>query len=118
MTLFHVIGLVITSLVALAVIAAVFFYLYVKLIYKRFSWIPFCKTARRMSIASWHATRLLPRNRARDDGLFDFDDFPINERPFFVSCTVGKRRYFVMLGFIVGPRSSVGKGKHPGENPC
>lgn len=115
MTLFHVIGLVVTSLVGLAAILALAFYLWAKLIYQRIQWIPFRKTMRRMSIASWHESRLLWRDEP-DDGLFDFDDFPINERPFFVSYTIGTRRYFVMLGYIVGPRSSIGKGKHPEQS--
>jgi len=114
MTLFHVIGLVTTVLAGLAAIAAVILYLFYKLLYKRFHWIPCRKTERSISLASWHNTRVMQMgNQDPDPAVFTFDDWPIRQRPFFVSYTFGKHRAFMMFGVMDGPRWTVGKGKHP-----
>ena len=117
MTLFHVIGLVITSLIGLAVIAAAMFYLFVKLVYKRFHWIPCRKTERNLSLTSWHNSRLKGFGKADDDDSFNFDDWPIRQRPFYLSYTFGKCRAFIMLGVMDGPRFNAGSGKHPETRP-
>lgn len=116
MTLFHVIGLVVTSLVGLAVILALAFYLWAKLIYQRFHWIPCRKTERRMSVASWHNTRLVGLGEDPADRRFEFDDWPIRQRPFYLSYTFGKARAFIMIGVMEDPRWNAGKGKHPEQS--
>lgn len=116
-SVFFWIGLSVSSLVGAAVIMFAAFYLFAKLIYKRFHWIPFRKTERRMSIASWHNTRLVGLGQDPADERFEFDDWPIRERPFYLSYTFGKARAFIMLGVMEDPRWNAGKGKHPEKRP-
>lgn len=114
MTIFHIIGFVATCLAVLAALAGVCLFLWAKLIYQRFHWIPFRKGQRRLSLASWHNTRIMQMgNEDPDPAVFTFDDWPIGPRPFYLSYRFGDRRFFVMLGIMGSVRNTIGKGKHP-----
>jgi len=116
-TVFYWIGIGATSLVCSAVIMFVGFYLFAKLIHQRFHWIPFRKTERRLSLASWHQTRTMQMgNQDPSPDVFTFDDWPIAHRPFYLSYTFGDRRFFLMLGVMESVRHTVGKGKHPNKD--
>ena len=113
---FTVIGQIVVALVVLALIAVTCLLIWGRLIHERFHWVPFRKGARRLSVASWHNSRIVvKKSQAVDDGLFSFDDWPVNERPFYLSYQFGRkqRRVFVLFGIMEPPRRSVGKGKHP-----
>jgi hypothetical protein len=104
---FYWVGL--ATVIALAVASAGFalLFLYAKLIYRRFQLIPFRRGKRRLSLASWHSSRLTTAIH------YDADDFPIGLRPFYLSYRVGQTRYFIMLGTHGPSRFSPIQGKHP-----
>lgn len=107
---FYWIGAGVVSTIAAITIAAVLFILYARYIHERFHLIFFRKGQRRLSIASWYMSRLI------SDEHYHADDFPIGERPFYLSYRIGReRRIFMMLG-IVGPaRHMAVSGEHPDE---
>ena len=111
---FYWIGVVVVGgLAVLAVIAAAL-WIYYNLLSNRFNAILFRTSERRLSIASWHATRLV-RKEQPEEG-WPADDWPINKRPFYLSCRVGNRRLFLLAGLISGPRDRVIRGEHPEGN--
>lgn len=109
-SLFYWIGVVACGALAVCIAGYVVLLAYFRLIYRRFSAILFRKSRRRLSIASWHSSRIM-----RQDGENDHyaDDWVVNERPLYVSCRIGDRRLFILAGTLKGPRSSVLKGDHP-----
>lgn len=112
---FSAIGFAVVALVVLAAVLFVLAWVYFNLIEGRFGAILFRRSPRRLSLASWHQTRLVQKGESDDELLTDWpaDDFPIGERPFYLSYQVGKRRLFIMAGRLGEHRSAVIKGKHP-----
>lgn len=107
------IGAVVSAVAVFVMLAAVLLLIWGRLIHDRFHAILFRKTERRMSVASWQGSRVVSRH-GPDDGMSGFDDWPVNERPLYLSYRFSKkRRLFFLAGIMTGPRSSVGKGKHP-----
>lgn len=107
------IGAIVVTLAAALFIAWVIAFLYFRLIHSRFNVIFFKRGVRRLSIASWHPSRLTYNGDVRGDTEWPADDHVINERPFYLSYRIGRRRYFVMMGHIGDIRSNVIKGTHP-----
>lgn len=104
---FYWIGVGVVGAVGAALCVALLFSAYVMFIHGRFEIIFFRKTKRRMSIAAWHNARLM------NNPTFKADDFPIADRPFFLSYSVGNRRVFLMLGILDARRDSPISGEHP-----
>lgn len=107
--IFYWIGVVTVALLGFAATAVALIAAYVFLIHDRFNVIFFRKGQRRLSIASWHSSKLV------DQDTFEVDDFLINERPLYVSYRFGRRRAFVMFGLLSDPRYRALWGKHPEE---
>lgn len=112
---FYWIGVAVSALAILAIVGVALLLFWGRLIHGRFHAILFRKGQRRLSVAAWHGSRLV--SKQADDGLYDFDDWPVNERPLYLSYRLGqKRRLFFLAGMMTGRRSSVGKGRHPEES--
>ncbi|MDI3491990.1 MAG: hypothetical protein PWP11_3267, partial [Thauera sp.] len=77
---FHYIGIAVCVAVAVGAIFVAAVIAHDRLIRDRFSWIPFRKGERRLSIASWHSSKLVNRDNDREDD-WPADDWPIGERP-------------------------------------
>lgn len=104
---FYWLGVGVALTVAVAVTVVALGYLYAILIHDRFGLIFFRKTQRRLSIASWYNAKLM------NDEHFHADDWPVNERPFYLSYEIGERRLFVMAGILEPRRNMPISGKHP-----
>jgi len=109
---FRWIGIVTIGAILTGALMFASLWLYANLIYQRFGAILFRKSERRLSLASWHATKLMRKGEQSDDD-WPADDFPINERPFYLSYQIGQRRFFMMLGWLGPHRSAPIKGRHP-----
>lgn len=110
---FYWIGIVVVGLFVLASVLFVIGWLYANLLHGRFHLILFKRGVRRLSLASWHQTKVMAKGKERSDDDWPADDFPINERPFFLSYNIHGRQFFIMLGWL-GPWRNVSiKGKHP-----
>lgn len=114
MAIFQWIGIAVCAAIALISVAFVMLKLYFTMLHGRFGLILFSPSQRRISIASWHSTKLKPIGRD-DPGpdMFGFDDWPVNRRPFYLSYEIGRRRVFILIGMLEGHRYNVGKGQHP-----
>lgn len=110
---FHWIGVAAVATVAIAVVGAGLFWLYANFLHGRFSTILFRKGQRRLSIASWHQSRLLMRGGDSQPNEWQADDWPVNERPLYLSFRVGNRRLFILAGLLSNVRDSVIRGAHP-----
>lgn len=112
---FYWIGVAVVAVAALAAVLFVLLWLYFTLLHQRFGAILFRKSQRRLSLASWHASRLVRKGEqvGEGDDQWPADDWVINQRPFYLSYSLGKRRLFVMAGLLDGPRGSSILGKHP-----
>jgi hypothetical protein len=108
---YYWIGVGVVTTVSVAAILVALLYAYMYLINGRFQFIIFSKTERRMSLAAWYNAKLM------SDEHYHADDFPISERPLFVSYRVGKRQLFFMTGFLEERRHMPISGKHP-EYSC
>lgn len=105
--LYDIIGrIVLWSVIGLSALAACA-WLYFNFLHGRFGLIFFRKSERRLSIASWHRSKLSNADE------FLADDWVVNERPFYFAYWFNGRRYFVLLGFLKGPRHSPIRGEHP-----
>jgi hypothetical protein len=114
MTLFHVIGLVVSTFLVVVVVALILIWTFYRFLDGRFGAMFFRKTARKLSIVSWHQTRTMQMgNKDCDPNVYTFDDFPICSRPGMIHYRIGQRRYFIMVGFYKPMRFNVGKGKRP-----
>lgn len=109
---FYWIGVVVVCGLSVLVISVGLLWIYFNLLHDRFNAIMFRKSERRLSIASWHATRLIRKGQSSDDD-WPADDWPINKRPFYLSCRIGGRRLFILAGLISGPRANIIRGAHP-----
>lgn len=99
---------------ALAFFAFVIVFLWANFIHNRFSAIFFRKTLRRISLASWHQTRLVMKGgEAPPADDWPADDHVIGPHPFYLSYRVGKRRLFIMAGTLGEWRNSSIRGMHP-----
>lgn len=110
---FYWIGVVVVALLVLGALGYALLWFYFNLLHERFGAIFFRKSERRLSIASWHAAKLVRKDQPDRDDDWRADDWPINERPFYLSYRVGERRYFVMAGWLGPHRNSPITGKHP-----
>ena len=100
------------AVLGLSAIALVF--LWANLIHDRFSAIFFRKTQRRISLASWHRTRLLMKGGGEPPAdEWPADDHVIGPHPFYLSYRIGKRRLFIMAGTLGEWRNSSIRGTHP-----
>ncbi len=104
---FYWIGIAVSVIVILAIGISVLLFAYVHLIHDRFRWIPFRKTPRRLSIASWHQSKLV------SDEHFKADDWVISPRFFYLDYKLGTRRWFIMTGLLDPMRYAQISGKHP-----
>lgn len=117
MSIFQCVGIAVCALLAFLLIAFAGLKLYFTLLHGRFELILFRRTQMRLSLASWYGVKVKPiAGHDPDPNLFSFDDWPINERPFYLSYRIGRCRPFIMIGMLEGPRFNAGKGKHP-ANP-
>lgn len=108
------IGVVVFALTALAVLGFAILWLWANLIHKRFNAIFFRETQRRISLASWHRTRLSMRGgEAPPEDEWPADDHVVGPRPFYLSYKIGQRRIFIMFGTLGLYRHSSIKGRHP-----
>jgi len=104
---FYWIGVgVVLTIAALAIIIGLI-WIYAWVIHRRFNAILFRKGQRRLSLASWYNSRLMGNPN------FNADDWPIGERPFYLSYRIGSKRLFVLAGLMTGPRHAVITGQHP-----
>jgi hypothetical protein len=106
-TAFYWIGVGVSLTVAATLVLVCLIILYAWLIHGRFSWIPFRKSQRRLSIASWYNARLM------NDTEFMVDDFPIGPRPLYISYKIGNHRLFILIGRLEQYRHASIHGKHP-----
>lgn len=114
---FYWIGVAVVVAAAVAAVCLVAAWLYAVLIHRRFGLIFFRKSQRRLSIASWHQSRIIQKSQADIEVDWPADDWPICERPFYLSYEAGKRRYFVMAGWLEPMRADSIKGKRPLPTP-
>jgi hypothetical protein len=105
--LFWWVGYLVVVIAGLLAILFVLGWAYFQLIHGRFGAIIFRKGDRRLSIASWYNGRLM------SDDHFTADDYPICERPLYLSYRVGGHRIFFMAGTLGPHRHAVIKGEHP-----
>lgn len=114
---FHWIGVTVVVVAALLVLLFVVLRAYFWLIHDRFGAILFRKSQRRLSIASWHQSRLIRKGESEAEQMADWlaDDWVVNERPLYLSYQLGKRRLFILAGLIDGPRFSSIRGHYPGR---
>lgn len=113
MSVFYWIGVVLVGVVVFAALLIGLVWLYSVFIHGRFELKLFRKTQRRMSIASWHRTKASFRGDGSGDADWHADDFPINERPFYVSYRFGGKRLFLMACVLSDSRWNSIKGTHP-----
>lgn len=114
MHVFQWIGIAVCAAFAFISVAFVMLKLYFTLLHDRFGLIFFRPSQRRLSIASWSNAKIQPVGRDDPEpDKFGFDDWPINKRPFYLSYEIGRRRAFILIGMLDGPRYNVGKGLHP-----
>lgn len=114
---FYWIGVSVVVVAAAFVAIAGALWAYFNLIDGRFHAILFRKSARRLSIASWHESRLTRKGQT-DSEDWPADDWPVNKRPLYLSCRIGQRRLFMLAGLLSGPRDRVIRGEHPeGKTP-
>lgn len=106
---FYWIGVAVVAVAALAAALYALAWMYFRGVHGRIGAILFRKGERRLSLTSWHPSRLL------SDKHYTADDWPINERPFYLSYQIGRRRLFVMAGALEPMRSAAVRGKHPEE---
>lgn len=106
---FYWIGVGVVGLLVIAAVLIGLIWIYANLIHGRFELKLFRKTQRRLSIAAWHQSRL----SCRADDEWPADDFPVNERPFYLSYLVGGKRLFLMACVLSDNRWNSIKGKHP-----
>lgn len=107
---FYWIGVgVVGCLCAGAAIVALF-WLYARFLHGRFGTIFFRRTERRISIASWYSSRLM------SDEHYCADDWPIAQRPFYLSYELpSQRRLFVLVGILSPRRDMPIRGQHPDQ---
>lgn len=110
---FYWIGVVTVSAIGVGALLVGLIWLYANLIHRRIELKMFRKTERRMSIASWHRTRVTYPNDERGEDDWPADDFPINKRPFYFAYRVGGKRLFLMACILSDNRRDSIKGKHP-----
>lgn len=110
---YYWIGVGVVFTIAPATIIFALAFAYARLIHRRFGLIFFQRRPRRLSIASWHQSKIVQLSGAPRDDDWLADDFPVNERPFLLTCRVGGRRYFVMAGYLGPHRLAPIKGIHP-----
>ena len=106
-TIFYLIG--VSTVAGLALLAALYILIWIwyTFIDGKFGFILFTKTHRRLSIACWNNSKLM------NDKYFSADDFPIQERPLYLSYEIGKRRLFFIAGILEAGRDMPIKGIHP-----
>lgn len=109
--IFYWVGVVVVGAAGSLTIAAVMLWVYYNLLADRFNAILFRASKRRLSIASWHETRMI--RKGQDDEGWPADDWPVNTRPLYLSCRIGNRRLFLLDGLLSGPRDRVIRGTHP-----
>lgn len=97
--------LIVLTLGAIGLAGLVF---YARLLHDRFELIFFRRGEQKLSIASWHSSTL-----DRNGKTFKADDWPICDRPFYLSYRIGTKRYFILLGLLLKHRPSVIEGEHP-----
>lgn len=108
---FHWIGLIITCLAGACLALFIILRAYFWLIHDRFSAIFFKPSKRRISIASWHHTRLATCENDRSN--WPADDHVVGPRPFYLSYRVGKKRFFILAGTLGEWRDRSIRGDHP-----
>lgn len=110
---FHWIGIAVTAIAGICLALFIILRAYFSLIHGRFGAILFRKSPRRLSIASWHRTRLVGLSNDPEDTHHNADDWVVNERPFYLSYEVLGIRLFILAGTLKGPRYSSIRGEHP-----
>lgn len=112
--LFYWIGVVATMIAVVGTAGLAALWIWANLIHRRFGLIFFATRPRRLSIAQWHSSRILPASRADEErDHWRADDFPVNQRPLLVTYRAGKRSYFVMAGYLAPRRHMPIEGRHP-----
>jgi predicted membrane-bound dolichyl-phosphate-mannose-protein mannosyltransferase len=103
MVIFQWIGIAVCAAFAFLSVAFMMLKLYFTLLHGRFGLIFFRPSQRRISIASWHSTKLKPNGLDDPEpDVFGFDDWPVNKRPFYLSYEIGRRRIFILTGMLEG----------------
>lgn len=112
---FYWVGVVVTAAFCVVGLLIVLIWLWANLIHNRFSAIFFRPTKRRISLASWHQTRLTVKGGNMPSGDEDWpaDDHVIGPRPFYLSYKIGEVSLFVMFGTLRAYRHSSIRGRHP-----
>jgi hypothetical protein len=107
---FYWIGLITSAVVICLAVMGVLFALYAYLIHRRFGLIFFRKGECRLSLASWHNTRLSTATK------FGATDWPIGKRPFILTYKLKpKLTLFIMFGTMSSARYNAVEGIHPEE---
>lgn len=106
-------GAVVVALASIAAIGFALLWLWANLIHDRFSAIFFREGKRRISLASWHQSKISMRGEGPSLDDWPADDHVIGPRPFYLSYKIGKRRLFIMAGTLGLYRHSSIKGRHP-----
>ncbi|MCW2405051.1 hypothetical protein M2336_001680 [Sphingobium sp. B1D7B] len=105
-------GAIVIALLAASAFAYCIIWLYANFIHERIGHILFRKTERRISIASWYNARLM------SDEFYKADDWPICERPLYLSYELpSHRRLFIMIGKLEPRRDAPIQGTHPEFQP-